>query len=230
MKFSVKNRLLHQVEKFYGLLILKQQISTMKLTILISGIISSLILGFIFAGVFGAFFFALILTLTIYLYRKKTKLRLSKIGIVAFFLSFFFLGYFLMYLTGLIGADKEITRKLELIKLELNSNGYQTRWIIISQKRLSFFNDLLPKSAKKKNSPSWHLKGKAIDVYVFDINGDNLFNKEDISILEQANKVVEKEHPELIGGFGDYFLDINGYFTKHMIHFDTRGYRHRYTL
>jgi hypothetical protein len=88
----------------------------------------------------------------------------------------------------------------------------------------------LPKSAKKKNSPSWHLKGKAIDVYVFDINGDNLFNKKDISILEQANKVVEKEHPELIGGFGDYFLDINGYFTKHMIHFDTRGYRHRYTL
>jgi hypothetical protein len=147
-----------------------------------------------------------------------------------FFLSFFILGYILMYLGGLIGADKEITRKLELIKLELNSNGYEANWIIISQKRLSFFNDLLPKSAKKKNSPSWHLKGKAIDVYVFDINGDNLFNKEDISIIEQANKVVEKEHPELIGGLGDYFININDYFTQHMIHFDTRGYSHRYTL
>jgi hypothetical protein len=230
MKFSFKNRLLRQVDNFYGLLMLKQQIITMKLTILISGVISSLILGFIFAGNFGSFCFALILTLTIYLYRKKSKLRLSKIGIVGFFLSFFFLGYFLMYLGGLIGADKEIKRKLELIKVELNSKGYETSWIVISQRRLSFFNDLLPKSAKKKNSPSWHLKGKAIDVYVFDINGDNLFNKEDISIIEQANKVVEKEHPELIGGFGDYFLDINGYFTKHMIHFDTRGYRHRYTL
>jgi len=202
----------------------------MKLIILISSIISSLILGFIFAGVFGSFCFALILTLTIYLNRKKSKFRLSKLGIVGFFLSFFFLGYFLMYLGGLIGADKEITRKLDLIKIELNSKGYQTSWIIISQKRLSIFNDLLPKSAKKKNSPSWHLKGKAIDVYVFDINGDYLFNKEDISIIEQANKVVEKEHPELIGGFGDYFLEINGYFTKHMIHFDTRGYKHRYTL
>lgn len=201
----------------------------MKLTILISGIISSLIFGFIFAGLFGAFCFALLLTLTIYLYRQKSKIRLSKIGIVGFFLSFWILGYFLMYLGGLIGADKEITRKLELIKLELNSKGYETRWIIISQKRLSFFNDLLPNSAKNKKSPSWHLKGKAIDVYVFDINGDNLFNKEDISIIEQANNVVEKENPELIGGFGDYFLDKNGYFTKHMIHFDTRGYRHRYT-
>jgi hypothetical protein len=197
----------------------------MKLTILISGIISSLIFGFIFAGLFGAFCFALILTLTIYLYREKSKIRLSKIGIVGFFLSFCILGYFLMYLGGLIGADKEITRKLELIKLELNSKGYKTNWIIISQKRLSFINDLLTNSSKD----SWHLKGKAIDVYVFDINGDNLFNKEDISIIEQANNVVEKEHPELIGGLGDYSLDKNDYFTKHMIHFDTRGYRQRYS-
>ena len=197
----------------------------MKLTILISGIISSLIFGFIFAGLFGAFCFALLLTLTIYLHRQKSKIRLSKIGIVGFFLSFCILGYFFMYLGGLIGADKEITRKLELIKLELNSKGYKTNWIIISQKRLSFINDLLTNSSKD----SWHLKGKAIDVYVFDINGDNLFNKEDISIIEQANNVVEKEHPELIGGLGDYSLDKNDYFTKHMIHFDTRGYRQRYS-
>ena len=197
----------------------------MKLTILISGIISSLIFGFIFAGLFGAFCFALLLTLSIYLYRQKSKIRLSKIEIVGFFLSFCILGYFLMYLGGLIGADKEITRKLELIKLELNSKGYKTNWIIISQKRHSFINDLLTNSSKD----SWHLKGKAIDVYVFDINGDNLFNKEDISIIEQANNVVEKEHPELIGGLGDYSLDKNDYFTKHMIHFDTRKYRHRYS-
>ncbi len=201
----------------------------MRLTILITGIISSLIFGFIFAGIFGAFCFALILTITIYLYRKKSKIRLSKIGIVGYFLSFCILGYLLMYLGGLVGADKEITRKLELIKLELNSKGYKTSWIIISQKRLSFFNDLLPNSDKNKKSPSWHLKGKAIDVYFFDINGDNLFNKEDISIIEKANKAVEKEYPELIGGLGDYFIDKNDYFTKHMIHFDTRGYRHRYT-
>jgi hypothetical protein len=55
-----------------------------------------------------------------------------------------------MYLGGLIGAEKEISKKLELIKLEINSKGYKTIWIIISQKRLSFFNDLLPNSAPKK--------------------------------------------------------------------------------
>lgn len=201
----------------------------MKLIILTFGSIGSLILGFIFAGIFGAFCFAAILTLTIYLLRKKSQKSFTKIRLVVSFLSLFIFGYFLMYAGGLIGADKEITRKLQLLKLELNSKGYETRWIIISQKRLSFFNDLLPNSAKNKKSPSWHLKGKAIDVYVFDINGDNLFNKEDISIIEQANKVVEKENPELIGGLGDYFLDKNGYFTKHMIHFDTRGHRHRYS-
>jgi hypothetical protein len=200
----------------------------MKLTILISGVISSIIFAFIFAGLFGTFCFSLILTLTIYLYRTKSKIRLSKIGLAGYFLSFCILGYFLMFLGGLIGADKEITRKLELIKIELNSKGYKSSWIIISQKRLPFFNDLLTNSAKNKKKPSWHLKGKAIDVYVFDINGDNLFNKEDIYIIEQANKAVEKEHPKLIGGLGDYFLDKNNYFTKHMIHFDTRGYRHRY--
>jgi len=198
----------------------------MKLTILITGIISSLICGFLFAGLFGAFCFALLLTLTIYLYRTKCGIKFSKIGIAGFFVTLYILGYFLMYLGGLIGADKEITRKLELIKIELKSKGYKTSWIIISQKRISFFNDLLPNSEKDK--PSWHLKGKAIDIYVFDINGDNLFNNEDIYIIEQANNVVEKEHPDLIGGLGDYFLDKNDYFTKHMIHFDTRGYKHRY--
>ncbi|MFM7588419.1 MAG: hypothetical protein ACKO55_04820 [Bacteroidota bacterium] len=200
----------------------------MKLTILITGIISSLIFGFFFAGLFGAFCFALLLTLTIYLYRTKCGIKFSKIGIAGFFVTFYILGYILMYLGGLIGADKEITRKFELIKIELKSKGYKASWIIISQKRLSFFNDLLPNSAKNKNSPSWHLKGKAIDIYVFDINGDNMFNNEDISIIEQANDVVEKEHPDLIGGLGDYIDDKHDYFTRHMIHFDTRGYKHRY--
>ncbi|NBU73291.1 MAG: hypothetical protein EBS53_17935 [Bacteroidetes bacterium] len=47
--------------------------------------------------------------------------------------------------------------------------------------------------------------------------------------IEQANNVVEKEHPDLIGCLGDYFLDKNDYFTKHMIHFDTHGIDCRYT-
>jgi hypothetical protein len=34
------------------------------------------------------------------------------------------------------------------------------------------------------------------------------------------------KHPELAGGYGTY--TTRGYFTKHMIHFDTRGKKHRY--
>ena len=197
----------------------------MKLTILITGIISSLICGFLFAGLFGAFCFALLLSLTIYLYRTKCGIKFSKIGIAGLFVTLYILGYFLMYLGGLIGANKEITRKLELIKGELKAMGHNPKWVIISQKRNKWINKELKHSVSNSN----HLYGTAIDVYVLDINGDNLFNKEDISIIEQANNVVVKEHPDLIGCLGDYFLDKNDYFTKHMIHFDTHGIDCRYT-
>lgn len=197
----------------------------MKLTIVFLGIISSLIFGFLYAGFIGAFLFALILTFTNFIYRKKNGLKFSKIGIAGFFFSFYILGFLLMYLGGLIGADKNINRKLELIKMELKSKGYKTNWVIISQKRLSFFNDLLPNSSKKKTSK--HLEGKAIDVYVFDINGDNVFNKQDISIIERVNHIIEKSHPDLIGGLGDYY-ETHNYFSRHMIHFDTGGKRKRW--
>ncbi|NDA64332.1 MAG: hypothetical protein EBX50_20225 [Chitinophagia bacterium] len=40
--------------------------------------------------------------------------------------------------------------------------------------------------------------------------------------------LAQIEHPDLIGGLGTYFDDKNDYFTRHMIHFDTRGYKRRY--
>ena len=52
-------------------------------------------------------------------------------------------------------------------------------------------NSKLSKSAKKSN----HLKGIAIDIYIFDINGDGRFNDVDIAILENSNNKVEREHP-----------------------------------
>jgi hypothetical protein len=58
---------------------------------------------------------------------------------------------------------------------------------------------------------------------VFDINGDGTFDKGDIKILKKANKMVESKNPSLRGAFGDYFIEENGYFTRHMIHIDTRG-------
>ena len=206
--------------------------SIMKVLILFFGIISALILGFLLAGFSGAFLFALILTLTIYLIQRRTGKNFTYKVAVGSYLSFFTLGYFLMHLGGLTGSDPLVLKKLELIQKELKSKGYETNWMIISQKRSHFLNSLLPNSSKgtKPGGKSYHLFGKAVDIYVFDINGDGVFNRDDIKILACANNSVEKNHPELIGGFGDYFLDKHGYLTKHMIHIDIRGYKKRYTL
>ncbi len=197
----------------------------MKIIIVIIGILSSIICGFLFAGISGSILFTSIITLTIYYLKKSRQKIVTKKAIVLTFISFGLLGYLLMNLGGIIGSDKDVIRKLDLIENELKSKNYKTKWVIISQKRNIFINNLLQNSAKK----SYHLKGKAIDIYVFDINGDNYFDIKDIKILEQANNDVEKKYPELKGAFGDYFIDKNGYFTKHMIHIDTRGFKKRYT-
>ena len=203
----------------------------MKSTITIFGIIGSIFTGFLFAGIIGAVCFAVILTLTIYFNRKNSRKLLTKTGAVLSFFIFFVVGYFLIYIGGLIGADKEVLRKLDLIKDELKTKGYKTSWVIISQKRSRFMNNLLTNSAKGTNTKkeSYHISGKAIDIYVFDIDGDNNFDNKDIKILEQANKAIESKNPSVIGAFGDYYLDKHDYFTKHMIHIDIRGEKLRYT-
>jgi uncharacterized protein YcbK (DUF882 family) len=119
-------------------------------------------------------------------------------------------------------ANPEVKVKLDLIKKEIVSRGYNPRWFIISEKRQSWYNRLLPNSAKD----SYHLKGKAVDIYVIDINGDGVFNNADIKIFDSCNKHVESGHPELLGAFGTY--TTKGYLSSHMIHIDTRGKSKRY--
>ena len=95
--------------------------------------------------------------------------------------------------------------------------GYDPKWIQISRKRIGFFNTLLQNSAKR----SQHLLGKAIDVWVIDIDSDNKFNLNDINIIIKANKRVESNHPSLKGGIGYYIK--KDFLSRRMIHFDTRG-------
>jgi len=109
-----------------------------------------------------------------------------------------------------------------MIENEISKRGYNNNWFIISGYRHGWYNKLLSNSAKD----SYHLKGDAIDIYVIDINGDNIFNKEDIKIFNSANDYVESLNPELSGAFGTY--TNKGYFSKHMIHLDTRGKKTRY--
>jgi uncharacterized protein YcbK (DUF882 family) len=133
------------------------------------------------------------------------------------------LGLILVFL--LIKNPNESTlTKLDLVKKEITDRGYHNRWVVISGHRSGWYNNLLKNSAKK----SYHLKGKAIDIFVFDIDGDWDFDSEDIKIIESVNRSVEKIHPELVGALGTY--TTKDYFTKHTVHLDTRGYKRRYNM
>jgi ribosomal protein L39E len=118
-----------------------------------------------------------------------------------------------------MGANEEIKTKIQLIEAELHSQNYHPKWVIISQKRSVFLNAKLDKSAQKSN----HLIGLAIDLYIFDINGDRIYDNKDVDILYDATLRVEKKYPHLVGGFCIYLRNTNSYFTRHMIHLDLRS-------
>lgn len=120
-------------------------------------------------------------------------------------------------LTFFYPANDDVTMKLRMIKDEISKRGYNNNWFIISSKRSDWYNKILANSAKD----SYHLYGKAIDIYVIDINGDYKFDNEDIKIFKSANEYIEKLYPNLIGRVGTY--RSKGYFTRHMIHVDVSG-------
>lgn len=115
-------------------------------------------------------------------------------------------------------SDSKTRVKLELVKTTLMKSGYDPSWVVISQSRSRFYNDILPNSSKN----SYHLVGKAIDVFVFDINSDGIFDIRDIDLIKEACAEVEREHPDLRGAVGTY--TSSGWLTSRMVHIDTRGY------
>jgi len=126
--------------------------------------------------------------------------------------------------SGLFGqVDENVTKKVDLLKIELEKSDYIPVWVVISKKRSKYFNGILSNSSKN----SYHLQGKAIDLYVFDINGDSVFDKKDTEIMYKTILLIEKNHHELKGGFGTYFSkDI----TKRMVHLDIRGKHVKYNM
>ena len=95
-----------------------------KYFITFTGILFSIVTGFLFAGFIGAFYFSLILTLTIYLKDKLSTKSKSKIRLIAYLIIFFPIGYSLMYVGGLIGANEHVLKKLDLIEQELKKKEY----------------------------------------------------------------------------------------------------------
>ena len=118
-------------------------------------------------------------------------------------------------------ANPEVRKKLWLIDRKLDERGLRRWYFVSSGRRSAWYNNLL---GTVKNSH--HLKGKAIDIFVLDVDGDWVFDSRDISILEDVNREVEREHPELVGAFGTYRKE--GGLYANMVHIDTRGRRVRY--
>ena len=187
----------------------------MKLIYILIIVPLSLVIGFVFASIWSALLASFILVFGHQFFFARSSKWLS-FGIRL--LSFSILIYAALYFGGLLGASKEVKMKVQLLEQELHAQNYSPKWVVISQKRSKLFNSSLAKSAQK----SQHLEGKAIDLYVFDVNGDWIFNEVDVDILYQAIKKIEKTNPELVGGFGIYLKAGNPYLTRHMIHIDIR--------
>ena len=182
----------------------------MKLIKFFIGLFCSILVGFLFASLFGAIVMGLILSLT--MCSIKSSFQLSDILLKTFVFSV--LGYVLMLSVGLLNANDLVHKKVDLINDELINMGYRPKWVIISQKRYEFYNNILTNS--KKNGKSKHLVGKAIDLYIYDINGDGSYNIKDFEIFKMASRKVEIINPEIKGGVYDYLK--KGPLSRRMIH------------
>lgn len=175
----------------------------------------ALVIGFVFASIWSA---VLASSILVFGHQLLYTRSFKWLPISLRLLSFATLIYGALFFGGLMGASQEVKLKVQLLEQELHAQNYAPKWVIISQKRSKLFNSSLAKSAEK----SRHLEGKAIDLYVFDVNGDWNFNELDVDILYKAVRKIEAVHPELVGGFGIYLKAGNGYLTRHMIHIDIR--------
>jgi hypothetical protein len=179
----------------------------MILRILLS--IVAVVFGFFFPGIFGAIVFALILVFVINGFNVRS-FNTKRVG-VSFVFSFI-VGFGFMWFLGLMGASETVHQKVDALKVELVKMGYEPQWFIISQRRNKVYNNLLANSV----DASKHLEGKAIDLYIIDINGDGEYDKSDFNLIKQAHDLLQKRDKKFSGGIFDYLK--KGFFSKRMVH------------
>lgn len=173
----------------------------------------SVVSGFFLAGYTGALFFGLFNTLAVRSAQRKVR---SPLVYFSLFAVFSLAGYLLMIGCGLLGASETVHRRVEAIRTQLKVEGHTPNWFIISQKRTSIYNKLLLNSVDK----SKHLQGKAIDLYIIDIDGDNDYDREDYKLIEKAASKVNRTYPELSGKTFHYLN--KGFFSRRMVHVELK--------
>ena len=119
-----------------------------------------------------------------------------------------------MSVFGLLGAKEIVNEKVSMLKEELQKDGYNPRWFIISQKRHPLFNEILKNSVKN----SKHLTGNAIDLFIIDINDDGMYNQTDFTIMKNVSHECDKVNPSVRGNLYNY-LD-RGFLSCNMVHLE----------
>lgn len=125
-----------------------------------------------------------------------------------------------------LALDLQLIDKLELVLEELNEMGIRAdRLQVMSGFRTPQYNG---PGENGRATLSRHMYGDAADVwvdsdgdgYMDDLNGDGRSDFEDTYVMMRAVDRVEREHPELIGGAGQYAS--NSYHGP-FVHIDARG-------
>ena len=111
-------------------------------------------------------------------------------------------------------------KKLKEVLIE---RGYQPKMLVICTYRFKWLNYLLVKF-NSAAPESWHTKGSAIDIMVFDINDDGKADAIDVDI---AKDILDKEIIKSNGGIGTYKTDKHT-LNHQMIHIDNRGFKARW--
>lgn len=152
---------------------------------------------------------------------KKYLLRLIT---ALFVIAIIMISLFSFYFNNTTEVDPNTISYYNQLKHKLKEKGYEDRLFIVSTKRWKWHNDLLHYFNTGAAKESYHLRCKAIDVIVRDINNDGQSDKKDVLIVKG---ILENEIVKNNGGVGIY-LASNHFFSRQMVHFDSRGYKARW--
>ena len=126
-----------------------------------------------------------------------------------------------------VALDPRLLDKLELVMAKLaqfrGEDSLPTMALDVhSGFRTPAYNRTVDRSAKD----SRHQYGDAADV-VIDADRDGRITMKDIKLIVRAVDQVEKEHPALVGGVGQY---VSRHYRTPYVHIDARGTRSRWQL
>lgn len=184
--------------------------SLIKITKFAIGILIAFLIGFLFAGFYGALGMGLLLSMTFSNINIKFNWKATLIRTAIFSTT----AYLLMLFFGLLNAGKNVHEKVRAIRVELERQGYTPKWVIISQKRNDYYNSILYNSVK--NGKSKHLTGRAIDLYVFDVNGDWNYDIKDFELIQKASQKFNQSNPDSKGRVFNYLR--KGKISRRMVH------------